>query len=532
MVDDSRKDRDKHRERDRYRSRSPTRRRDSRSPSYQRRYRRDSRDSRRERSRSRGHSYRHRERRSRSRSRSLNYADSREDKRRRSQSPSKTHEKESESEKKIELKTMKSVKEDVGIEKSKKITVNDIMKANPGMTFPEAVIRLNEYNTAVLNGLPPPSLTGSTVLLGFGSAISLLNGALERENLSMKSLLEAAPISSDPLTKPFRDVYIGNLPAQSTIGQISEFMNGCMRLLGFSTPGGSVLSIWISTDMHYAFCEMRMVEEANAAIAYLSGVYVGTTQLKIGRPKGYTGVGLPTSSCGPAKGPLSSTLFIGGTSNGTESMIASNCVLLTNLPSDIADNQVSELLSPFGELKTFTCFKVSDTKKSVIFEYKDATQTDLGIMGLSNIEILGSKLSAHRIAEEDANVLLKVHCGSLDSHAVTTQEQTLNHYDNSDEVTRFIRFSNMTTTEDLNDNELYDDLKDDVKSECEKYGKVQSIVVPRYPEDIGYSYIYVEFGNSEGALKAKHAIQGRRFNGNTVVATFASEIDYKQLLNK
>jgi hypothetical protein len=46
----------------------------------------------------------------------------------------------------------------------KLISLKDIMTANPGISMPEAVIRLNAYNTAVTRGLPPPSIVGITPL--------------------------------------------------------------------------------------------------------------------------------------------------------------------------------------------------------------------------------------------------------------------------------------------------------------------------------------------------------------------------------
>ena len=45
---------------------------------------------------------------------------------------------------------------------AKRITVQEIMKVNPGMSLPEAVAKLNAYNTALATGLPAPLLTGPT----------------------------------------------------------------------------------------------------------------------------------------------------------------------------------------------------------------------------------------------------------------------------------------------------------------------------------------------------------------------------------
>ena len=63
-----------------------------------------------------------------------------------------------------------------------------------------------------------------------------------------------------------------------------------MKQLGLCThPQGCVVSVWVSTDGHYAFSEFRSIEEAQAAIQYLNGMQIGSYALKIGRPKGYAG---------------------------------------------------------------------------------------------------------------------------------------------------------------------------------------------------------------------------------------------------
>jgi hypothetical protein len=44
----------------------------------------------------------------------------------------------------------------------KQISLRDVIAANPGISVPEAVMRLNAYNTAVARGEPPPPITAPT----------------------------------------------------------------------------------------------------------------------------------------------------------------------------------------------------------------------------------------------------------------------------------------------------------------------------------------------------------------------------------
>ena len=89
------------------------------------------------------------------------------------------------------------------------------------------------------------------------------------------------------LTKQQREIYVGNLPPGVSIPQITDFVNYALRKLGVNTssPVGAVVNAWVSGDGHYAFVEMRTIEEASTAMAYLSGLQIGLYTLKVGRPK-------------------------------------------------------------------------------------------------------------------------------------------------------------------------------------------------------------------------------------------------------
>ena len=53
-------------------------------------------------------------------------------------------------------------------------------------------------------------------------------------------------------------------------------------------PGNPVVSTWISSDGHYAFVEFRTAEEANHGFK-LQGMNIQGQEIKIGRPKAYSG---------------------------------------------------------------------------------------------------------------------------------------------------------------------------------------------------------------------------------------------------
>lgn len=68
---------------------------------------------------------------------------------------------------------------------------------------------------------------------------------------------------------------------------------------------------------------------------------------------------------------------------------------------------------------------------------------------------------------------------------------------------------------------------EDVTEECNKYGSVQDIKVPRPSggsrQSNGVGKIYVKYDTPESAQKALRALAGRKFADRTVVVTFFAE---------
>jgi splicing factor U2AF 65 kDa subunit len=405
-------------------------------------------------------------------------------------------------------------KTEVKADQPKKITLKDIMAANPGISLQEAISKLSSYNTAVAMGIPVSELSslGHLAPVDMGpNAQQLLNAAAI--NASITGLSGIMGDSSSALSKPHRELYVGNLPPGCTNSQIADFLNNCMKQIGYVNPLGSVVAAWLSSDGHYAFVEFRTVEEANAALNQLNGVSVGAFQLKIGRPKGYTG----NSSVGvPGLGLMTPALGLGIFGTTATTSTSSTWAMITNLPLAISGEQVRELVAPFGSLKAFHCLKATSTgTQTAIFEYSESSATDLAVVGLGNIDLLGSKLMVQRIPANAAELLLKP------AGAAAVSSSSADDRNSRIEPTRVIRLSNMTTDEDLNDDELYEDLKEEITEECNKHGQVLSVAIPRNGHGLGF--VFVEFATVVDAGKGFKAIAGRKFSGNIVVGSYYPE---------
>ena len=69
---------------------------------------------------------------------------------------------------------------------------------------------------------------------------------------------------------------------------------------------------------------------------------------------------------------------------------------------------------------------------------------------------------------------------------------------------------------------------EDVKEECDKYGEVLEMKVPRPSggsrQSAGVGKIFVKYDSPESARKAMQALAGRKFADRTVVVTYFSEV--------
>lgn len=80
----------------------------------------------------------------------------------------------------------------------------------------------------------------------------------------------------------------------------------------------------------------------------------------------------------------------------------------------------------------------------------------------------------------------------------------------------------MVAREELADPAEVDDIALDVRQECEKYGRVTSVKIPR-----GGPYatkVLVEFSDVAGAVAAQKVLHGRSFSSKSVIADFMNHI--------
>jgi len=87
--------------------------------------------------------------------------------------------------------------------------------------------------------------------------------------------------------------------------------------------------------------------------------------------------------------------------------------------------------------------------------------------------------------------------------------------------------NHMVTIDELRNEEDYEDIMLDTKEECEKFGTVVSVKIPKPDPSgapvVGLGKVFVLFDNKESAAKTRDALHGRLFDNRTVDCAYMPE---------
>lgn len=86
-----------------------------------------------------------------------------------------------------------------------------------------------------------------------------------------------------------------------------------------------------------------------------------------------------------------------------------------------------------------------------------------------------------------------------------------------------INLFDQVTPDELKDDEEYEDIVDDIREECSRYGIVRSVEIPRPVEGVevpGVGKVFVEFNSVLDCQKAQQNLTGRKFASRVVVTSY------------
>jgi splicing factor U2AF subunit len=260
---------------------------------------------------------------------------------------------------------------------------------------------------------------------------------------------------------------VHNLPPTVNEDTITSFFN--LQLNGLNVIEGSdpCISAQISKDKSFALLEFKQASDATVALAldgitmeddHMNGAANGDTKgLSIRRPKDYI-VPAVTDETSYEPGVVSNVV-----------VDTQNKMLISNIPLYLTDEQVTELLVSFGELKAFVLVKDASTEESRVSsygheptkllltvcqgiafcEYLEPAATDIAVEGLNGMELGDKHLKVLRASIGHTQVSgLEMGVNAMSMLAGTTSQGL--------EEGRVLQLLNMVTPEELIDNEDYE----------------------------------------------------------------------------
>ncbi|GMP31702.1 hypothetical protein CsSME_00005810 [Camellia sinensis var. sinensis] len=336
-------------------------------------------------------------------------------------------------------------------------------------------------------------------------------------------------------TRHARRVYVGGLPPSANEQSVATFFSHVMSAIEGNTagPGDAVVNVYINHEKKFAFVEMRSVEEASNAMA-LDGIIFEGAPVKVRRPSDYNpslaatlgpsqpnpnlnlgAVGLTPGSAGGLEGP--DRIFVGG------------------LPYYFTEAQIRELLESFGPLRGFDLVKDRETGNSKGYAfcvYQDLSVTDIACAALNGIKMGDKTLTVRRANQgttqpkpEQENVLLHA------QQQIALQRLMLQPPPAA-LATKVLCLTQVISVDELKDDEDYEDILEDMKTECGKFGTLVNVVIPRPNPNgeptPGLGKVFLEYVDVDSATKARQGLNGRKFGGNQVVAVFYPENKFSQ----
>ncbi|GBP86612.1 Splicing factor U2AF 50 kDa subunit [Eumeta japonica] len=321
----------------------------------------------------------------------------------------------------------------------------------------------------------------------------------------------AVPVVGSTITRQARRLYVGNIPFGVTEEETMEFFNQQMHLSGLAQAAGNpVLACQINLDKNFAFLEFRSIDETTQAMAF-DGINFKGQSLKIRRPHDYQ----------PMPGTENPAINVPAGVISTVVPDSPHKIFIGGLPNYLNEDQVKELLMSFGQLRAFNLVKDSSTglsKGYAFAEYVDISMTDQAIAGLNGMQLGDKKLIVQRASIGAKNSTLAM------AGATPVQLQVAGlTLAGSGPATEVLCLLNMVTPDELRDEEEYEDILEDIKEECNKYGCVRSIEIPRPIDGVevpGCGKVFVEFNSVADCQKAQQTLTGRKFSNRVVVTSY------------
>eukprot|EP00392_Amoebophrya_sp_AT5.2_P004369 g4377.t1 len=309
--------------------------------------------------------------------------------------------------------------------------------------------------------------------------------------------------------------------ANLTVGE----MQAASSLMLQQSGGGTSTATGMSA--HQQFAQMpRLVMSTLAPGITPSGSVMASTSGVLGALMKGTGAGEKSYPPG-ATGATGSTGLIAG---GGLGFLGEQKLCLSNIPTAVSEEKVSQLLKTFGPLKYFHCVVLDgEETMACFFEFQDFFTQKNAPATLKGLTLGGRELKV--ITPEEAFKL------GLGRGKISVGERVI--------VTKILYITNFISDEDLRNDDEYDEICKDIREECESYGTVLELLAPRPSEEnkqkyedldlryemdrkTGVGYCFVVFQDLVSCAKAQRDFDGRAFGEFKMSASFLNEKQFAE----
>jgi splicing factor U2AF 65 kDa subunit len=321
------------------------------------------------------------------------------------------------------------------------------------------------------------------------------------------------------------------LPPSSTAAEIQDFFNTFIKRLNIyqEHDDEAVKDVKKATSGGMAMVEFADSTYATTALALEDDIEYNGVQLEVRRPVDYI-VQPPDKDL-----TLSSNTVSNDVPDSTEKLV------IKGLPVYLTSEQGLELVGAFGAVQGWILVSEIDSTESKVpsilisidgkgvafCQFKDPTITPIALNSLNEMRLNEEHTLSVSFACVGSVQTLK---GAENSGGAMGMVNSLAAEKGTVPHSRVLILLNMVTGDDLMDADEYDDILQDVKEECDQYGKVLDLQIPRplgrSGEGPGVGKVFVRFETQDDCAAAVKGIAGRKFQDRTVVASYYPEVYY------
>lgn len=360
-------------------------------------------------------------------------------------------------------------------------------------------------NIAKITNFVPPTLDPTKAAM-----LAMLTSAASGDG-GPSYLASGAALFAPALSKQARRVYVGNIPTTCTEEEIADHFNQRMEAILPPTTGHYVLGVEIAGDRDYAFVDLRSPDEAQLATALDSSSLKGHT-ITVRRTREYENAtaAIPERQARP---------------------LEENQLVLAGLPAFLAEPHLKYLLAPLGQIKFLRILCKEEGG-----EEEDRQSLGIAVVELEDRSLLAPVCAALKGFQLSAEYPLKAwrlpDCLEDEQVALTLSLFSLTPGRATDDPTPILQLLNMVTVEDLVSEREYEDILEDIRTECAEFGTVRSIVIPRPAKDgarvAGLGKVFVEYSTAEEGMQAAAKLAGRTFADRTVLVSYYPQEKYQR----